>query len=311
MSIKPIKTEKLDATDAIFFARQLEHTKANTYDIKYPELKARSLFPVSTEAGQGAETIKYEQFDQVGVAKIISSYAHDLPRADIKGKEFRSPVRSLGDSYGYNVQEIAAARMAGKSLEQRRASAAKRAMMQLENTLAFFGDSDHDIPGFLSNPNIPVTTVPADGTGSSTEFEDKTADQIIRDVNLLINGILDTTKGIEQANTVLMPIKQYTQLATMPRSSGSDLTVLEFLKRNHPGVSFEWLNELDAPTGFGGLDVMVAYRRDPEVLTMEIPWDFQQFPPQEQGLEFVINCHERFGGVIVYYPLACAFAKGI
>lgn len=54
-----------DANEALFFARQLEHIKARTFDVKYPGLNGLRVLPVSTEAGAGAETITYEQYDQL------------------------------------------------------------------------------------------------------------------------------------------------------------------------------------------------------------------------------------------------------
>ncbi len=42
------------------------------------------------------------------MAKIISSYASDLPRADVKGKPTTAIIKSLGDSYGYSIQEMRA-----------------------------------------------------------------------------------------------------------------------------------------------------------------------------------------------------------
>ena len=121
-----IRSVNLDADQTMFFQRELEHIKSRTYDIRYAELKARSLIPVSGEAGPGAESITYYQYDMVGVAKIIANYATDLPRADVRGKKFTSPVESLGASYGYSVQDIRAAAKAGKPLEQRKANAARR-----------------------------------------------------------------------------------------------------------------------------------------------------------------------------------------
>ena len=76
----------LDADGAVFFQRQLEHIKARSYDVRYAELKARTLFPVSNEGGPGVTTITYRTYDQVGAAKIINAYADDLPRADVAGK---------------------------------------------------------------------------------------------------------------------------------------------------------------------------------------------------------------------------------
>ena len=55
---------------------------------------------------------------------------------------------------------------------------------------------------------------------------------------------------------------------------------------------------------------MVAYQRDPMVLQLEIPQEFEQFPPQARGLSFVVPCHARIGGVHMHYPLAVAYMDG-
>ena len=58
-------------------------------------------------------------------------------------------------------------------------------------------------------------------------------------------------------------------------------------------------------------EIMIAYRRDPDAFTLEIPQMFEQLPVQERGLEFVVPCHSRIGGVIIYYPLSMAIGEGI
>lgn len=306
-----IHSVNLDANENIFFARELEHIKAKTYDVQYPLFKATTLIPVSTEAGPGAETITYQQYDQVGLAKIISSYADDLPRVDVKGKQFSAVVRSIAESYGYSIQDIRAAMMAGKSLPSRKADAARRANDQLVNKIAWFGDADHGLKGLLNHANIPVASVPNDGTGSLTTFASKTPDQILRDMNKLCNDIITLTKGVEAPNTLLMPLSQFTLISTTARSTTSDTTILEYFLKNSPSVkSVEWVNEL-AGAGTGGVDVMVAYDRNPDKVTLEIPQPFEQFPVQERGLEFLVPCHSRCGGVIVYYPLSISIAEGI
>ena len=90
----------LDSAQTIFFARELEAKKAQTYDVIRAPLKAFELIPVSTEAGPGAEAIVYEQYDSTGIAKIIANYADDLPRAEVKGQEFTARVKSVGNSDG-------------------------------------------------------------------------------------------------------------------------------------------------------------------------------------------------------------------
>jgi len=302
---------RCDANESIFFARQLEYVKSQTYDIKYPELSALNLFPIDTSAGPGAKTITYRQYDTVGMAKIIASYANDLPRADVVAKEFTSNIRGIGDSYGYDVQEIRYASMSGTPLESRKAFAARQAHDQKINALAWAGDTEHGLPGFLTNANIPGFTVIGDGSGSSKLWTAKTADLIIRDVNGIINQVLTQSKGVHAANEVWLPIAQYALISSMPRSTGSDQTVLKFLQENNPGVTFKRVLELDNAMSGGTLDTMVAIQNTSQNLGLQIPMPFMQHSPQQKALAFEVPCESRFGGVIVYYPLAMAIADSV
>lgn len=293
----------LDANEQIFFSRQLEVIKAKTYDVKYPELKARRLIPVSFEANPGATSITYRQYDQVGMAKIIANYARDLPRASIKAKEFTFPVKELGASYGYTVKDIRSALFARVDLKQREANAAKRAIMQKEDEIAWSGDSETGLPGFLSNANIPNAVATADGTGASSLWANKTPDQIIRDVSELISDIYDVTKEAEAPNTVIMPVSAY-QLIKRTRVPDLNTTILQFLKDNNPEITlWEQMARLET-LGTGNTRLMVAYNRNPDAITLEIPSDFEQFPEQVKGLEYEVPCMESLGGVHVHYPLS-------
>ena len=310
----------LDSAETMFFARELEARKARTYDVVKAPLKAFELFPTDSTAGAGAESIVYEQYDSTGIAKIIANYADDLPRANVKGKEFTARVKSVGNSYGYSLQEVRAAQMAGKPLVQRQADAAARAQRELWNRIAFYGDAEYGIPGFLTNTNIPDSSAPGDGAGSGTTFASKvgTPDLIIRDLNNLANTIVTSTNGAEQPDTIVLPVAQYALLSSTPRSSTSDTTILDYFLANNPFInSVEWANELTAAqmaangvTRFTG-DVCFAYRRSPDVLTLEMPQMFEQLPVQERNLEYVVPCHSRIAGVLVYYPLACRLLDSI
>jgi hypothetical protein len=302
----------LDADESIFFARELEHVKSKSYDKKYAQLKARMLFPVSSDAGAGAESITYEQYDAVGLAKVISSYADDLPRADVKGKQFTSIVKSLGASFGYSIQEIRAAQMAGKPLAQRKADAAKKAILTKEDQVAFSGDAVNNIQGFLNNANIPLVVLPADGAGATITFSTKTPDKILRDLNTLVNSIVELTKEVEIPDTLLLPTTIYNLLKNTPWSSANDgKSILKLFLENQEYIKNVFSVPRLESAGAGGVKRMAAYRRDPEVLTLEIPQDFEMLEEQPRGLEYITPCHSRLGGVIVYYPLACAFSDGI
>ena len=93
---------------SVFFARELDFVKSHAYDKQYPEFTALGLFPVSNEVDPGAESITYYAYDKTGIAKIISNYATDLPRADVKGEPHTAQVKSVVDNYkeGFGMTDV-------------------------------------------------------------------------------------------------------------------------------------------------------------------------------------------------------------
>jgi len=307
-------TMLIDADGAVFFQRQLEHIKAKSYDVRYAELKARTLFPVSNDGGHGITSITYRTYDQSGAAKIINAYADDLPRADVAGKETTIPVRSVGISYGYNLDEIQSSQLTGAALDQRRANAARRSNEQVVNDVAFFGDTASGLPGLFSNPNIPTGAVVNPGSG--TEWVNKTPDEILFDINDLFADIFETTKMVEQGNTLLLPPTQWSYIMSTPRASNSDTTIAQYVAANSPYLKsiddIIAVNECAAANNPElSTDAMVAYDRNPDKLQLEIPVELEMLPVQQKNLEFVIPGRSRLAGLNIYYPLSLAIGTGI
>ncbi len=307
----------LDQDTSIFFNRELEHIKAKSYDVLYQDLFARTILPTSNEAGAYAHSITYRTFDQVGMAKIISSYAKDLPRADVAGFETTSPVRVIGLSFAYNVDEILASNQTGRSLEQRRANAVQRGVEETIDRIALFGDSPSGLQGFFDNPNIPAGVV-AVGGGGDTRWSTKTPQEILDDVNSFMGTIFTVTLQKERPNTLLLPTAQWSLITSSPRSDNSDTTILQYIVQNSPYInSTEDIMPIPDLIGIGTIgtgdstDVMVAYDRNPDKLTMEVPLELQFLAPQEVGLELSVPAWAKTGGTIVYYPLSVRFAEGI
>jgi hypothetical protein len=309
-----IGATNLDADQLIFFKRQLEFVKSRSYDVKYPTLQATSVFPVSTEAGPGAESIVYEQFDTVGLMKFISDYADDLPRSDVKGKQYSILIQSLGGSYGWSLQEVRASQMAKRNINGMRAMAARRSNDQMVNKIGWFADGTAawaGLTGILYHPNITKVAATT-GTWSSA-----TSAQIVADVNNAINSVVAITKGVEAVDTCLIPTSQFALIASTQNSTASDTTILEFLRRVHPGVTFAAVNELGSVSpnprtaSATATNCMLCYRRSPDHLQFEIPVIYEQFAAQERNLAFVVPCHSRNAGFNVYYPLSVVLVDGI
>jgi len=302
------------AEDAsIFFARELDYIKSKSYDKIYPEFTALNHFPITHEVPEGAETVTYYSYEKTGMAAIISNYATDLPRADVKGEPTTAQVKSIGDSYGYSVQDMRASRMAGKSLDVRRAEAARYAIERTTNVIAFAGDKKHGLMGMFSEGNdIPLYTIKdIDGR---TSWKDKSASEILDDINGMFKYQSKITQDVERADTLLLPPDAYIDISTR-QIPNTGFTVKKFLLDNAPYlkeiISAPELNAENASTNPYGADVALLFTNSADKFSLEIPMPFYQYPLQNRNLEVIIPCEQRVAGIIMYYPLSALIAVGI
>jgi len=300
-----MKHQNKDAGLSAFFENELRFVKARAYDVVYNELMARTLFPVSSEVDPGAESITYEQYDYVGVAKLIHAYASDLPSVEITGKQFVRKIWSEGISFNYSIQDVRAARYAGKDLNARKARAARRQMLALENKIAFHGDEEAGIPGFIMHPNI-LTADAAEAWTVSNQAS------ILADLQAMVIAQRDATKGMESGNTLLLPDEQYTIMATTRLdSTATETTLLDYVLQKFPFIeNVVSCYELKG-AGEGGEDCAILYRRDPEKLTLEVPQDVEFLDPQLDGFMYKVPVHARTAGVMIYCPLSIIRLDGI
>lgn len=297
--------------DGIFLARELDYVKARAYDVKYTELSGMRLVPVVTDTPSWAETITYRMWDQVGMAKIIANYADDLPRVDVFGKEYSSRVRTIGDAYGYNLQEIEAARGIGKPLDAMKARVARNIMDRKLNQVVWSGDEDSGLQGAFTHPNITRAAVP-NGASAATDWNSKTGVEMYNDVAAALVSIPNGSQQMHRANRVVLPGAKLTKLqTTFFDVAGTDgRTVFSALSANFPGVTFDTAEEL-AGVSAGGTSAMFVGEFTAENMAHEFVQPFRQLAPQARNLEWVINCLCRTGGVVIRYPLAFAIFEGI
>lgn len=302
---------KFKQDDALFIAQELNYIRSRALEVEHSPLNSFRVFPQETDVPAGAETALQLVYDSVGMAKIVADYGDDLPRAEAVATTIASKVYTVADSYGYNYVELEHARMSNVNLESRKALASRRGIDLKLNNIAWFGDAEHGITGFIGNPNIANVTIPADGTGSSALFVDKTPEQIIRDVNAIINEVSNNTNGVEMPDTVLFAPAVYDLLESTPKSQYSDRTILEFLRGAHPEVS-RWMKigELKG-AGTGGTDMIIAGVFRPEYVRQENPVRFDQLPVQYRNLEYVVPCVARTIGVTINVPVCFASAYGM
>lgn len=309
----------MDADSGFFFERQLEYIQAKTYDILYKDLMFRTAIPINNEGGPGISSFTYRSYSKVGKAKLINSAGSDLPRSDAEGKEYTFKVESIGASYGYDIDEINAARYSGAPLDARRAESARRSVEEKLNDIAWYGDALGNLPGLFPNTTIPATTY--DGlTRWAPKGADKvlTPENILKEVNLLFSSIDQESMGKHRPDTLLLPrdVWNYWMTTRSAATAATDMTISKFLVANSPYLSsiddMEAINECSDMDGDGtGVRVAVAYEKNNMNLEFILPQEVQFFNVQERNLEFIIPARARVVGTIVRYPMALRFARDI
>lgn len=303
---KPV--DRLDANESALFKRQAEYIKRKTYDTKFKNLKAKRFIPVSTEVPSGSATYTWRSYTKFGVAKIIDDYGKDFPRVDIYGEENTAKIFGQGVSFGYSIVEIRRAQREGLNLSDRKAQAARRAIEEKHDALAWNGDSDHNIQGFIDYPGITEATLTTGTAGDTWAL--KTPDEIIADLTALENAVSVPTNGVETITQIIVPRTQYNILKNTRMTDGNDKTILMYYTENNPEISIDVVDLL-ATAGDSSTTRMMGYVLDPDYVQQEIPQMFEMADPDKMGMEYVIPCHAEFGGVTVYYPSACAYMDGI
>ena len=300
---------RADALETVFIARELVSVETAVYEKKYPEFKGRSLVPKKA-LPEGATFASYTEQDEYGSARIISSGADDLPRAEVSRAETLVQIYTVANSYAYTTMELKKAAFARMSLDAAKAMAARRIMEQKIDSLLQTGDAAYGMKGLLNQTGTNTYVVPNGGLGSPL-WTQKTSDEILTDLNAMANAASNATNGIEYPDVLVLPIDKYDLISQKPRSSTSDTTVKEFFLGNSQYIKeiIPWWPCKTA--GTGGVSRAVAYRRDIEALWYYMPQEFQAMAPQIQKLEYLIPCTADYGGVHVRLPKSITYADGI
>jgi len=293
---------RLDSGETGFIAKQLEYVMAQTYDIQKGPYLSRQFIPIDSSVPTGAQSFVYHQWDHIGLAKIITSYSDDLPKAEAFVKEFIAPCKSLGESYEYTLQDIRAVQFSRGRLNDERAMAARMAIEAAIDQLAATGNSTHGLLGFLNHTAIPLVDL-AVGSWSNTQ----TTANLLLDLNSMQNAVIANTRTLWKPDTMLFSMIDW---AILQRPVGAEFskTILQAFLTNSPYIKTADQWPLLDTAGADGHSRAVVYARNQAVVAFVIPQEFEQLPPQAKNLAFMVPCHARIGGITMKYPLGAAYA---
>jgi hypothetical protein len=308
-----------DAQAALsFMVQQATYIETEVYEIQYPEIQYPNLIPVDTSGNEWAKSITFFSSDKVGQANWFHHMASDMPLADVARTKYEVGVEMAGIGYYYTTEEVSQAMMVPNyNLTAERGDAARRAYEEFMERISFFGDSTKNWTGLTNDANVTIVASPADGTGSSSLWANKTADQMIRDANLLLTGVYTGSATVEMADTLLVPPDRYTTFATqrLTNTVASGLGWLQefntYTAMTGGDLTVRAVRGLET-AGAGGVARMIAYRKDPSILKLHLPMPHKFLQVwQTTPLRFDIPGIFRTGGIEIRRPGSVRYMDGI
>lgn len=301
-----------------FLKAQVSFIESQVYRIQYPEIMYPRLVPIDTSASEWARSVTYYSMDRVGNADWFDASATSLPLADITRDRREQGIEMAAIGYRYNLEELGVAMMIpGTNLSTERAEAARRAYEEFMDRLVRTGDTRKRLTGLFNNPYVTRVDVIADGTGSSGLWANKTADQIIRDVQNALIQVYTGSLTVEMADTVLLPIYAMNTLASIrvPNTYGNALEYLTkynlYTHTTQQQLTILGVLNLDT-AGRNGTGRMIVYRRDPQILKLHLPMPHRFLPVWQTGpMVFDVPGIFRTASVEIRRPMAVAYIDGI
>ena len=172
--------------------------------------------------------------------------------------------------------------------------------------------------GLVNNPNIVRMSAAAAASGSSTKWKDKTADEILTDINTLISSIWMANDCASDAlpNHILLPVDQFGQLLTRKVSDDSEKSILTYVLENNLTAQ-QGGNLVISPCkylkgiGTDGTDRMVAYMNQQDRICFNLTQPLRRMDTEYAEMRIKIPYIAQFSEVRFLYPTTVRYLDGI
>lgn len=299
---KPV--HMMDAQAALgFVVSQRTHIESEVLRKPMPEITYARRIPVDTSANAFAPSVTFFSQDVVGQAKFINAKGDDIPLVNIGMTKFEQGIHDAGLGYSFSLMEIGSAQQMNRILTSEGAMAAREGYEQLVDETAHVGNEVLGVEGLFNTTGI--TTIAAPKT-----FKNSTPLEVLSVINGALTAILSESKGIEHADTIVLPIDEWAYIVETPVSSTNSTTILEYIQKSNVYTA-KTKRPLMIESDHRLTGKMVVYRRDPLVVKLHMPMPLTFIPPQAKGLEIVTYGMFRFAPVNIRRPGAMRYVTGI
>ena len=176
--------------------------------------------------------------------------------------------------------------------------------------------------GLVNSSGITREAAPATGTGSSdsdkAKWQNKTADQILDDINRLISSMWSNNDCASDGlpNHILVPVEHFGLLVPRKVSSDSERSILTYVLENNLATQqgetmvispCKWC----AGAGSNYSNRMVAYKNDPERICFNLTQPLRRMETEYSEMRIKIPYIAQFSEVRFLYPTLVRYMDGI
>lgn len=309
-----------DAQEAMaFVVSQLAYTESQTFEKLYIPMQYKTLIPVTSEAGEWADSVRYEIYDFAGRGKRASGKGDDINEVDVAYADQSFPVVNGNIGYGFTTEELRRTAFLRRPISDTKLRAAIEGYERHINSVALFGEAN--LTGLFNNANVPQGNAPNGGWIAGLAATPTTYIlKVLQDVNTLIYNVWANTAFNDIVTDILLPPAQFNFLATtlvVINGVATTKTLLQQLKETNLAttqfgkeVTFSAGYGLDT-AGSGSTTRMIGYVKNPLRLVMHVPLPLRFLAPQLAGLRVKVPGEYKYSGVQIRYPKSAYYMDGV
>lgn len=305
-----------DSSERIFFAGELKAVDAEVYGMLLPELKMRMLVPTQPGIPDYSNAYEYRTSTGIGKADVGAEAGDDVPMVEVSGTATTFPIRKYTLGYYWDDDEILAAQREGKPLDRDRAMTCRRGLEERVDTTLATGDSRFGITGLLNIPSVTSFTLSNKAASGSTGWGTvgapiATGKEAAADVMGLASAIVSDSREAVKRVVIAMPLAKKEFLERTPFQTGSDKTIMQYIRGNAENI--EDIVSLEHCTDYGGAGShrMVGFERNRRTVAAIVNREFTPKPPQAKNYRWQVIASMKCGGVVCRYKVGVKVADGL
>lgn len=286
----------------VFLPYELATISGKVLEQPMAKLNGRAMFPVNSEASNGAREYIVRRSVVRGTASFGGTVAQTpTPNASVSRGEIKTKVQYATAGFGVSVFDLSSASFANFMLQDNGIKGAIRALHELENNVIWYGDVAAGLFGVLDHPYMP-TVVPSLTFSASADSQ-----EMAQTLAGVVNSIIQQSFQAFKPDTIVMSSKLYGFLKGQNITIGTTalpVTIIDWLERNcmvplTGGIHFA--QELD-DKGPGGSQPFFVYGKNEDAVRIISTGGVQALPVQFIGTQVNQIYYMGIGGLNSYNP---------